>query len=161
MDKNPVTRTLIRRIKATYSVDQLETDSPDILEEMLAIFETYVRELEIICSARSVVPSRPLLEEEIVAGSIVASCSQYRRADSRIQKLRKANIAAMRRESIDLCIMIKDAIRGVHLDEDEQSEKNTLRRAWNAWKVSVACEDSFGGKSFGLLACNIIFAVLG
>ncbi|KAG8832128.1 hypothetical protein FRC17_001999, partial [Serendipita sp. 399] len=117
MDQNSVTQTLIWCISTKFSIDELEEDDSffDIVEEMLAIFEKYQRDLDIVCSSQSVVPSQPLLEEEIVAGSIVASCSQY--------KFRKANIAAMRRESADLCKMTRDAIKGMHYGEDEQSEK--------------------------------------
>ncbi|KAG8870576.1 hypothetical protein FRC20_011669 [Serendipita sp. 405] len=148
-DENPVTQTLVQKIGSTFSVGREEDgESFDIIEEMMAIFQQYARELEIISSARPVVASRPLSEEEIVAGSIVATSSQY---------IRKGNIAAMRRESTDLCVMIRDAIKGVHLGERKPSDTSVLRRAWNAWKISVACEDSFGGKSFGLLACSIAF----
>ncbi|KAG9053027.1 hypothetical protein FS842_008882, partial [Serendipita sp. 407] len=77
---------------------------------MVTILEHYARELEIISSSRCVSASQPLSEEEIVAGSIIASCPQYR--------MRKGNIAAMRRESTDLCVMARDAIKGAHLDGD-------------------------------------------
>jgi RNA-dependent RNA polymerase len=69
---------LVRRKLDDY-VDISYHESGDVsgeIEEMLDIFERYSRELGYTCSTHSLSKWTALTEEEVVAGTIVAKCSQ-------------------------------------------------------------------------------------
>jgi RNA-dependent RNA polymerase len=55
----------------------LEDNSANIIAEMLDSYERYSGELSYLCKSHSLSTKVPLSEEEIVAGTIVAKCSQY------------------------------------------------------------------------------------
>ncbi|KIM20750.1 hypothetical protein M408DRAFT_333825 [Serendipita vermifera MAFF 305830] len=116
------------------------------IEEMLDIFEGYGDQLAYTCRNHSLAKWTPLTEEEVVAGTIVAKCSQPR--------MRADMITAMRRDSTSLVTATREAIEG----DENNSLEDIILRGWTAWKVSVASGETFGARSFGLLALDIIFS---
>ncbi|PVG04809.1 RdRP-domain-containing protein [Serendipita vermifera] len=124
----------------------LENNAAGIIAEILDSYERYSVELSCLYKSHSLSTKVPLSEEEIVAGTIVAKCAQPR--------MRQDYTSAMRREATSLCETIREEIEG----SEETSYEDTLQRAWVAWKVALAYSESFGAKSFGLLALDVMFS---
>lgn len=79
-------------------------------------------------------------------GTIVAKCSQPRRRNDVMAKLR---------EQTNLLVAgIREELLG---DEDDQLE-DSLMRAWLAWELSSI--DAFGAQSFGWIALGGIFETI-
>jgi RNA-dependent RNA polymerase len=70
--------------------------------------------------------------------------------------MRRKYIAAMDRDVATLCARIREGIEG----PKETSDECTIQRAWIAWKVALIYDESFGAKSFGLLALDILFSAI-
>ncbi|PVG04810.1 RdRP-domain-containing protein [Serendipita vermifera] len=124
----------------------LEDNVSDSIKEILESYERYSAELSYLCKSHSLSTKVPLSEEEIVTGTIVAKCSQPR--------VRRNQTSTMRRDATGLCETIREEIEGF----EETSYEGILQRAWIAWKVALAYGESFGAKSFGLLALDVMFS---
>lgn len=70
--------------------------------------------------------------------------------------MRQDAISAMRRDSGTICDGIREAIEG----PEDTSHEDQILRGWTAWKVSVAFQEAFGTKSFGLIALDVIFSAM-
>jgi RNA-dependent RNA polymerase len=70
--------------------------------------------------------------------------------------MRQDLTSAMRRDSTSLCIGIREEIEG----SEDASDEDILQRAWVTWKIALAYGESFGAKSFGLLALDVMFSTL-
>ena len=81
-----------------------------------------------------------LTEEEVVVGTIVAQTTQPR--------VRKDKMAQMRGQASSLVARISRDIVG----SDESNKKEILKRAWVAFRISTIDPDTFGSRSFGLIA---------
>ncbi|PVG04808.1 RdRP-domain-containing protein [Serendipita vermifera] len=148
-DDSHITRRLRYRLRdLDIDVNYFEDNTDDIITEMLDSYERYAGELSYLCKTHSLSPKIPLSEEEIVAGTIVAKCSQPR--------MRQDLTSAMRRDATSLGTVIREEIEG----SEDASEEDLLQRAWIAWKVALAAGESFGAKSFGLLALDVMFSAL-
>jgi len=89
---------------------------------------------------------RPLVEEEIWAGTIVAKSSQHRRRN---------DLQAQMREQSRI---IADHIRGDLADTNDTDE--WLIRTWVAWSISRRRAEAFGAKSYGYLALGSMLEAL-
>jgi len=89
---------------------------------------------------------RPLTEEEIWAGTIVARSSQHRRRNDLQARLREQST------------IIADHIRGDLADTNDTDE--WLIRTWVAWSISCRCAEAFGAKSYGYLALGSMLEAL-
>lgn len=67
--------------------------------------------------------------------------------------MRRDCISGMREEVTILAGRIRVEIEG----PEDASEEETLLRAWTAWNVAVGLGETFGAKSFGLLALDVAF----
>ncbi|KAJ6618813.1 RNA dependent RNA polymerase-domain-containing protein [Mycena sp. CBHHK59/15] len=120
------------------------------------LFRKYAEELRYISVTHTLTtaPGVNLLEAEIVAGTILAKCSQKRWRSDCIYRMRLHARTVVRDIQRKLERKEKDSEVFV---EDLQA---ALRRAWNAWDFSLRHEKEFGAKSFGLIALGIVFDCL-
>ncbi|RXW18615.1 hypothetical protein EST38_g7238 [Candolleomyces aberdarensis] len=113
------------------------------------IFSRYLSELDYICVTHTLsnTPGAKLIEAEVVAGTIMAKCSQKR--------MRKDRIYRMRTHCEALVKDIQKELRGKEGSVDDTLEG--LKRAWRAWEFSLKFSDRHGFNSFGLIALGAIF----
>ncbi|CAG7851523.1 Probable RNA-dependent RNA polymerase SHL2; AltName: Full=Protein SHOOTLESS 2 [Serendipita indica DSM 11827] len=145
-DKSVVSRHLRPKINTYVDIEEFVEGQPtNVVNELLDIFDRYWLELQYIAKTNSLSNATALSEEEVVAGSIVAKCSQPRR--------RQDVIADMRRSSTSLCDQVRNSIEGT----EDTSEEDKLLRAWVAWKISEKYHQAYAAMSFGILALDTAF----
>jgi RNA-dependent RNA polymerase len=126
------------------------------LSEMAKMFGRYVDELRYICATHTIsnTPGVRLLEAEVVAGTILAKCSQKRWRKDRMYRMG---------------FHAKTLARDIQLELVEDLAKPSraqlvagLENAWHAWAYSLrrGNEFKFGANSFGLIALDVIFDCL-
>ncbi|KAJ3544083.1 hypothetical protein NMY22_g2912 [Coprinellus aureogranulatus] len=122
--------------------------------EVEKIFNRYVSELDYICITHTLsnTPGVRLLEAEVLAGTILAKCSQKR--------LRKERIYRMRTHAESLVKDVQKDLRGKNPTGIDQFLAG-LKRAWRAWEFSQKFSDKHGANSFGFIALGVIFDCLG
>ncbi|KAG6844915.1 hypothetical protein H0H87_002399 [Tephrocybe sp. NHM501043] len=123
-------------------------------EDLPAMFQRYVDELYYICATHSLsnTPGIRLLEAEVVAGTILAKCSQKRWRKDRTYRMR-----------LHASTLVRDVRRQIIEDLANASQAkllNGLSIAWAAWGYSRSHTSVFGGCSFGLIALGVIFDCL-
>ncbi|KAI0361727.1 RdRP-domain-containing protein [Trametes cingulata] len=111
------------------------------------LYNTYVSRLRAICADHTLSTSRSamLTEEEAIVGTIVAKCSQRRK--------RKDLMSQMREQTAMLVNDVRDELEG----EEDMPIKDSLRRAWIAFRLASMEEEYFGSRSFGWVAMGAIF----
>lgn len=148
---DPISLSLSNRI-LPYLQPDLEPDAYK-LYEIAKMFGRYVDELRYICSTHTVsnTPGVRLLEAEVVAGTILAKCSQKRWRKDRMYRMR-----------LHASTLARDVQR--ELAEDLAADQATqdqliagLRSAWHAWSYSLRRGNEFGANSFGLIALGVVF----
>ncbi len=126
--------------------------------ETIALFRRYESELRYICATHTLsnTPGVRLLEAEVVAGTILAKCTQRR--------WRKDRMWRMRGHTSQLVKDIKQVLlplTGPQLELKEvvpaETYRDALRLAWDTWDYSLRHSGEFGAKSFGLIALGVIF----
>lgn len=122
--------------------------------EILALFGRYVDELRYICATHTITnaPGVRLLEAEIVAGTILAKCSQKRYRKDRMYRMR-----------LHAGSIVKDVQRGFIEDMKNAPMDllaSGLEKAWTAWAFSQEMGNTFGANSFGLIALAVVFECL-
>ncbi|KAG6854694.1 hypothetical protein C0991_002405 [Blastosporella zonata] len=120
-------------------------------EALPAMFRRYVDELHYICTTHSLsnTPGIRLLEAEVVAGTILAKCSQKRHRKDRIYRMR-----------LHASTLVRDVQRQIIEDLANASESQLiegLSTAWAAWQHSRSLHYAFGARSFGLIALGVLF----
>lgn len=117
-------------------------------------YHTYCDELRYICATHTLsnTPGVRLLEAEVVAGTILAKCSQKRLRKDRIHQMRLHAGTLVRDVQRDFLETFDDA------GHDEMLAG--LQRAWRAWYFSQTKGNEFGASSFGLIALGVIFDCL-
>lgn len=147
-------KTIDTRISQFTSMTSLLRQSDrEVIQEVLDLFHGYVQTLQIICTSYSLTKST-LTEAEIVVGTIVAKTTQ--------PHMRKEYMSSMREQATELVGDVREGLAG-NRDGDAGHERstgdyhNTLCRAWLAYKISRMRRDSFGARSFKLLALGEIF----
>jgi RNA-dependent RNA polymerase len=130
-------------------IGALHTNPTGLFTEVEPIFRRYASELNYICVTHTLsnTPGVKLLEAEVVAGTILAKCSQKR--------MRKDRIYRMRTHSEALVKDVQKELRG--REESMEDKLEGLKRAWRAWEYSLKFSDRDGANSFGLIALNVIF----
>ena len=124
------------------------------LSEIAKMFGRYVDELRYICATHTIsnTPGVRLLEAEVVAGTILAKCSQKRWRKDRIYRMRFHASTLARDIQLEL---IEDFAKA---SRDQLAAG--LENAWHAWGYSLRRGNEFGANSFGLIALGIIFDCL-
>lgn len=99
-------------------------------------------------------PDSRLIEEEVVVGTITATCSQNRFRTDRTYRMRLH--AKMLADTVR-----KRLYRGV---EDAQSPEGAMRyglkQAWLAWDYGMRNRGVFGANSFALIALAVMGTIL-
>ena len=126
------------------------------LASIAPIFRRYADELRYICITHSLSdsPDSRLVEEEVVVGTIMATCSQHRFRNDRTYRMRlhaKMLVDTTRRR---LYRGIADA------DSPEGAMRYGLKQAWLAWDYGMRNRHIFGANSFALIALAVIGTVL-
>ena len=120
-------------------------------------FSKYSDELRYISLTHSLsdAPGVRLLESEIVAGTIMAKCSQKRWRKDRIYRMRLHASTLFRTVHRELLHSNLDFL-------DRQAYVMSLGRAWVAWRYAIANENhqKFGANSFALIALGVILECL-
>ncbi|GJE90831.1 RNA dependent RNA polymerase [Phanerochaete sordida] len=117
------------------------------VEHVWKTYTEYLPRLRSICMSYSLHQRRAamLSEEEVVAGTIVAQTSQ--------PAMRKEHMSQMREQVSLLTAHIAD-----RLDEGAGDDVyEVLKRAWIAYRLPALRPDSFGSKSFRIIALHEIF----
>ncbi|KAG6883055.1 hypothetical protein C0993_008116 [Termitomyces sp. T159_Od127] len=128
--------------------------SPSLRSEGLpGIFKRYVDELNYICATHilSSTSGNRLTEAEVVAGTILAKCSQKRWRKDRTYRMR-----------LHVSTLVRDIRQQLVEDSNANREQiaDGLSTAWAAWEYSQRQNHAFGAGSFGLIALGVIFDCL-
>ncbi|KAG5645067.1 hypothetical protein DXG03_007157 [Asterophora parasitica] len=126
----------------------------DVSQNISKIFRSYVDELQYISATHTIsnTPGVRLLEAEIVAGTILAKCSQKRYRQDRMYRMR-LHASTLARD------VQRELIEDVHGASQEELVIG-IRNAWEAWGYSKRLNYAFGASSFGLIALGVIFDCL-
>lgn len=121
-------------------------------ETMTNLFNVYAAKLRPICQKNTLSRSRwgELTEEEALIGTIVAKCSQPRRRDDLMSKLRE-----------ETNILVKE-VKHYLTGDDGIAFKEKLKRAWQAWEIALVqrARNVYGAKSFWWICLSVIFDYL-
>lgn len=120
-----------------------------------ATYQSYMEELNYICSTHTLsnTPGAKLLEAEVVAGTILAKCSQKRWRSDRIYR--------MRLHATTLVKEVKNELLPQKENYDFGELVDGLKQAWRAWAFSQTRPfNEAGANSFGFIALDVIFDVL-
>lgn len=147
---DPLSRCLLPRVKECIGMQAFPTGN---FSEVEKIFKRYVGELEYISVTHTLsnTPGVQLLEAEIVAGTILAKCSQKR--------MRKDRIYRMRTHTEALVKDVQKDFQGKSIDTIDQ-QLTALKHAWRAWEYSQKFNNRYGANSFGFIALGVIFDCL-
>ena len=120
------------------------------VEVAIETLTRYSIDLQGICACNTIQRRKTamLSEEEAVVGTIVAKCSQRNR--------RKDAMAQLREQTSNLVKSVQEELAG----GEETSQREWLKRAWAAWKVSRHLKDRFGAHSYGWIALGEIFGAM-
>lgn len=145
---DPVIEAL--RVRITPFVASPYRYSKKRIDSLWDCYRSYVTSLRTICTTFSIAQRHAamLSEEEVVVGTIVAQTSQ--------PHMRKERMAKMREHSGQLVFRTAARIVGSQPDDN----KEALKRAWVAFRVSTVQADAFGSRSFGLIALRELFNAL-
>ncbi|KAJ3553911.1 hypothetical protein NM688_g3369 [Phlebia brevispora] len=141
--------------RAVRSIVSLRTLRISNIREIRDLFQSYRQKLCVICSCFSLRRTAALQEAEVTLGSISAKTSQ--------PKMRQEYMSKMREQTTAL---VDSVLLRLNESKDTESEKTLvqwrrdLRYAWIARKMSTMEPDSFGARSFGLIALNEIFSCI-
>lgn len=124
-------------------------------EQLTGIFIRYVHELHFICATHTLShrPEVHLTEEEVVAGTILAQCSQKSWRKSRTHNMHVHTSALVHDIQREILQITTSNLQKASCEE----LMNALQRAHFAWELGAREGENFGGNSFGFIALGIIF----
>jgi RNA-dependent RNA polymerase len=130
----------------------------DDVREVAPVFRRYADELKYICVTHSLSdsPESRLMEEEVVVGTITATCSQHRFRNDRTYRMRlhaKMLVDTIRRK-------FYGRVEDMASDEGREAMQYGLQKAWWAWDFAMRNRHIFGANSFALIALAVIGTVL-
>lgn len=138
-------------------ISQFFQDPRPSYEIESVVFVKYVEELRYISLTHTLTntPGVNLLEAEIVAGTILAQCSQKRWRKDRIRRMTLHTLSLVGEVS-------KKLVGEIDEDEDEKYDmlRDALERSWFGWKLSLKRGGAFGAHSFGLIALGCVLDCL-
>jgi RNA-dependent RNA polymerase len=168
--KQSITDALRRQIRKFINPLAISSEVRQQIEER--IFKKYCDELQYIALTHTVTstPGSRLLEAEIVAGIILAKCSQNRWRKDRIYRMRlhSKTLVANVQNDLHMINPKRDLIGGKLIDSCIEKYKDGLRRCWVAWEVSndpkynrpfttpIVGGPAVGGPTFGANSFAII-----
>jgi len=135
---------------------------PSEQEFVTTLFQKYVAELSYICAVHTLSNSRTirLLEEEVVAGTILASCKNKSMRRDRIERVKVHSGVIVKEIRQDLEAPGYQDAKELAPDVRLTGKRLELERAWQAWVYSLKLGNEFGANSFGLIALKSIFDCL-
>ncbi|KAF5363416.1 hypothetical protein D9756_000381 [Leucocoprinus leucothites] len=151
--RDPISQVL--RGKVEFYIGDFVLPTEDFSEELKSLYHSYREELNYIRSTHTLsnTPGAKLLEAEVVAGTILAKCSQKRRRSDRIYRMR-LHMSTQVKEVKNELLLQKE-----HYEFQELVEG--LKKAWRAWEYSQTREFSEeGSNSFGFIALDAILDIL-
>lgn len=148
--RDAVETAIYSRVCEFAEVEPLPLSSRLHFGEVWAAFSNFVQTMHQISVSFNISPRRStrLTEEEIVAGTIVAQSSQ--------PAVRKEAMSQMREQASILVNRITGQITGPR----EEGPHVWLKRAWLAYRISALRPNTFGHRSFGLVAMHEIFVAI-
>ncbi|TDL24271.1 RdRP-domain-containing protein [Rickenella mellea] len=133
------------KVSKFLSIGEIEESAVSLV---FGIFKYFAYDLHEICSTHSLSYRKYscLTEEEAIVGTIVAKASN--------KKWRQQQISSLREKTAELMTRVRSDLAG----DTELKNKDKLRRAWVAWKVSSTCADKdiFGARTFKYIALGSI-----
>lgn len=151
--RDPISQVLRERVESYIGDDVLPSQkSSPVLE---SIYKGYQEELNYIRSTHTLsnTPGVKLLEAELVAGTILAKCSQKRYRSDRMYRMR-LHTTTLVKETKNSLLPLKKTYEFGELVEG-------LKQAWKAWEFSQTRHfKEEGANSFGFIALDIIFDTL-
>lgn len=151
--RDPISQVL--REKVEFYIGDLVLPVKEVDESLESTYQSYMEELNYIRSTHTLsnTPGAKLLEAEVVAGTILAKCSQKRWRSDRIYRMR-LHATTLVKETKNQLLPQKESYDFKELVEG-------LRQAWRAWELSQKRPlNEAGASSFGFIALDIIFDVL-
>lgn len=154
-DSNAVTRHPLTAV-IRYWVGELAPDilahpsltdpTVDDIKHIVSMINEFSKELRLICQHNTLTRSRraQLLEEEVVAGTIIAKTSgaTFRRREDHMTRMNDQSERLYEKVQLEL--------------EANPAAEGKLVTAWLAWQVA-AVHGGFGADSFGLVALHSLF----
>jgi RNA-dependent RNA polymerase len=140
-----------RALNSDTDTDGAESDPESENGHAEQVHEHYVREMRYICVTHTLVdaPDVSLKEEEVVLGTILASCAQSRWRSDRTYRMK-----------LHVEVLVDD-IRGqiVQMEETPTKEqyRSCLSHAWAVWDWAQHHRDEEFIESFSLIALGLIF----
>ncbi|KAK7693714.1 hypothetical protein QCA50_003286 [Cerrena zonata] len=145
----PLVFAVYTRVKEiiAHAADQPDVD---IIFELWDLLQQYTSQIQSICADHTLSHARNALltEEEVTVGTIVAKSSQPRR--------RKEIMTKMRERTAALALEVGLRIEG----DEEPSPRESLERAWVAFRIANLEQDAFGTRSFGWIALGETFSAI-
>lgn len=125
----------------------LDDHDEQLISEIWEMAESFRLQLQTICADHTVSRTRDavLTEGEAVVGTIVAKTSQRRKRKDAMSKLRE-----------HMSSLVQDVEHQL-AGEPGTSPKDSLRRGWVAYRISLLTAHQFGARGIGLIALREIF----
>lgn len=145
--RDPIETAVHKRVAEFMDVDLVTRRTIQRIEGLTVAFNDYVQTLRHISVSFNISHRRTarLMEEEIVAGTIVAQSSQPRIRNEAMSQMREQGSILVNRIAVELA------------GPEEEDKFESLKRAWIAYRISTLRPDAFGFRSFGLLAMHEVF----
>ena len=146
---DPVERAIRKRIADMTGLSPWRYPK-DCIRPIWSCYKAYVSALRTICVNYSLAQTQSamLTEEEVVLGTIAAPTNQTR--------MRKDKMMKMQEQTSQLVSRTTTLIVG----SNDKDDREALKRAWVAFRISTIRSDAFGSRSFGLVAMRLLFDLL-
>ncbi|KAF7775922.1 hypothetical protein Agabi119p4_4315 [Agaricus bisporus var. burnettii] len=150
--RDPISQVLSDRVE--FYIGDLVLPTTEVDQTLEDIYSRYLEELNYIRFTHTLsnTPGAKLLEAEVVAGTILAKCSQKRWRSDRIYR--------MRLHTINLVKEVKNELLTQKEYHGFEELVEGLIRAWRAWELSQKHINEDGANSFGFIALDVIFFIL-
>jgi len=138
-----------------YYIGDLVQPTQKFPETLMTLYQSYREELNYICSTHTLsnAPGAKLLEAEVVAGTILAKCSQKRWRNDRIYRMRLHITTQVR--------VVKNELLPQKKEYDSSELVDGLGRAWRAWEYSQTRDfNEEGSNSFSFIVLDVILDIL-
>jgi RNA-dependent RNA polymerase len=150
--QDPISQVLWNRVE--FYIGDLVLPTSEVDQTLEENYRRYLDELNYIRATHTLsnTPGAKLLEAEVVAGTILAKCSQKRWRSDRIYR--------MRLHMITLVKEVKNELLAQKEYHEFEELVEGLQRAWRAWELSQRRINEDGANSFSFIALDVIFFIL-
>lgn len=143
-----ISQALIPYIEQALGPENVRRSDEEV-SQMNVVFTRYADELRYICVTHSLSDSHEsrLVEEEVVVGTITATCSQHRYRNDRTYRMRLHALVLASNVRRKLYIRAREPRVAT-----EGEVRYGLTQAWLAWDYGMRNRGHFGANSFALIA---------